>query len=135
MTQTLINRRARCRYKSPGQGREIMKLLTKEIVNRLKNYPLYSQDGKKKEAVVVAKFFLPLGAWTWYVMEANLNNNIAYGITVNGSGECEYGYFSLTELQELRATKLGLSVERDIAFEPTKLADLDNEFVQKFLTR
>ena len=112
-----------------------MKLLTKGIVNRLKNYPLYSQDGKKKEAVAVAKFFLPLGAWTWFVMEANLDNNIAYGITVNGSGECEFGYFSLTELQELRATRFMLPVERDIAFEPTKLADLDNEFVQKFLTR
>lgn len=112
-----------------------MKLLTKEIVNQLKNYPLYSQDGKKKEAVAVAKFFLPLGAWTWFVMEANLDNNIAYGITVNGSGECEYGYFSLKELKELRVTRFRLTVERDIAFEPTKLADIDNKFVQKFLTR
>ena len=112
-----------------------MKLLTKEIVKRLEAYPLYSQDGKGKEAVAVAKFFLPLGAWTWYVMEANLHDNIAYGITVNGGGECEFGYFSLTELQQLRATQFRLPVERDIAFEPTKLSDLDNDFVQKFLTR
>ena len=112
-----------------------MELLTKEIVKRLENYPLYSQEGKKKDAVVVAKFFLPLGAWTWYVMEANLHDNILYGVIVNGSGECEYWYFSLTELQELRATRFRLPVERDIAFKPTKLADLDNEFVQKFLTR
>ena len=112
-----------------------MKLLTKEIVNRLKKYPLYSQDGKKKEAVAVAKFFLPLGSWTWFVLEADLDENIAYGIVVNGGGECEYGYFSLTELQELRVTQFRLPVERDISFKPTKLADLDNEFVQKFLTR
>ena len=33
VVQTLINRRARCRYKSPGQGREIMKSKEVRIVN------------------------------------------------------------------------------------------------------
>lgn len=110
-----------------------MKLVTKEIANKLANYPLYSQDGKKKEAIAVAKFFLCIGAWTWFIMEADLNQNLAYGITVNGQGECEYGYISLDELQGLNVR--GLTVERDLAFEPTKLSDLDNEYVKKFLNQ
>lgn len=39
-----------------------MKLITKEIKKRLEKYPLYSQDGKKEEAICQAKFFLCVGA-------------------------------------------------------------------------
>lgn len=46
-----------------------MKLITKEIANRLAKYPIYSQDGKKKDATIVCKFFL--ASYTWYVLEAN----------------------------------------------------------------
>lgn len=37
-----------------------MKLITKEIKKRLENYPLYSQDGKKEDAICQAKFFFVL---------------------------------------------------------------------------
>lgn len=108
-----------------------MKLVTKEISNRLAKYPLYSQDGKKKEAIAVAKFFICVGAWTWFIMEADLNQNLAYGIIVNGQGECEYGYISLEELQNLNVK--GLTVERDLSFKPTKLSDIDNVYVKNFI--
>jgi hypothetical protein len=75
-----------------------MKLITKEIKKRLEKYPLYSQDGKKEEAICQAKFFLCVGAWSWFILEADLENNIAYGITINGSGEGEYGYTSLNRV-------------------------------------
>lgn len=108
-----------------------MKLVTKEISNRLAKYPLYSQDGKKKEAIAVAKFFICVGAWTWFIMEADLNQNLAYGIIVNCQGECEYGYISLEELQSLNVK--GLTVERDLSFKPTKLSDIDNVYVKNFI--
>lgn len=45
-----------------------MKLITKEIKKRLEKYPLYSQDGKKEEAICQAKFFLCVGAWSWFIL-------------------------------------------------------------------
>lgn len=110
-----------------------MKLFTEEIKKKIAEYPLYSQDGKRKEAVAVAKLFLPQGAWTWYITEANLETGELYGICVNGEGDAEYGYFSLQELTTIR-TRLGLGIERDTAFEPTQLKDIDDENVKKFLS-
>ncbi len=94
-----------------------MELMTPEVEEIIKNYPLYSQDSKKGEAVVVCKYFLPIGCWTWYVLEGNRQTDGDYhlfGIVINGEGEREYGYFMLSELQELRVTRLGLKVERDL---------------------
>ena len=63
-----------------------MKLVTKEVEKRLQKYPLYSQDGKKKEAICVVKFFMCGVNYTWYVLEADLENKILFGITINTSG-------------------------------------------------
>ena len=109
-----------------------MKLITKEIATRLEKYPLYSQDGKKQHAICLAKFFL--GAWTWYIIEANLDEGLAFGITIPSNGEAEYGYISLSELQSVR-TKLGLTVERDTFFTPTQLKDIEDEYLQTFLKK
>lgn len=110
-----------------------MKVFTEEIKKQLEKYPLYSQDGKRKEAVAVVKLFLPQGAWTWYVMEANLETGELFGICVNGEGDVEYGYFSLQELTSIR-TRLGLGIERDASFKPTQLKDIDDANVKKFLS-
>ena len=111
-----------------------MKLVTKEVEKRLQEYPLYSQDGKKKDAICVVKFFMCMVNWTWYVLEANLDDQIAYGITINGHGEGEYGYFSLAELQTVK-NKFGLGVERDIAFEPTELSKIEDDQLKDFLDK
>ena len=47
-----------------------MKLVTKEIERKFEKYPLYSQDGKGDDAIVICKFFNPYGAESWYVLEA-----------------------------------------------------------------
>ena len=110
-----------------------MKLLTKQLQSELAKYPLYSQDGKGSDAVAVAKFFLCAGAWTWYVLEADLQTNEMFGIVINVQGEGEYGYFSLAELESIR-TKWGAQVERDIYFAPGKLSGItDDPYLQKFL--
>ena len=111
-----------------------MKLITKEIEKRLEKYPLYSQDGKKEDAICLAKFVICVGTWSWYILEANLDEGIAYGIAITGNGEGEYGYINLSELQGLR-TKSGIAMERDIFFAPTPLKDIDDEYLQSFLRK
>lgn len=109
-----------------------MKLITKSIEKQLQKYPIYSQDGKKKDAVCVVKFFMCGVNYTWYILEADLDNKELFGITINSYGEAEYGYISLTELETVR-NRWGLGVERDKYFEPTKLADINDEVLQEFL--
>ena len=111
-----------------------MKLITKEVEKRFNNYPLYSQDGKGKDAVCVVKFFMCGVNWTWYILEANLEEGIAYGITINPSGEGEYGYVSIPELQTVK-NSWGLGVERDRCFGPVKLSEIEDSYLQKFLDK
>ncbi|ATB69051.1 hypothetical protein SJPD1_0939 [Sulfurospirillum diekertiae] len=96
-----------------------MKLLTKELEAKLP--PLYSQDGRGDEAIALVKFFTPDSSWTWYATEYDAKERIFFGL-VDGF-EMELGYFSLDELQSIKGS-LGLSVERDIYFSPTKLSTL-----------
>ena len=80
-----------------------MQLMTQEIEQRLKDYPLYSQDGKGDEAQVVVKYFNPVGAGTWYVLEGEKQENgdyLFFGFVE--LLEAEYGYFSLSELESIQ---------------------------------
>lgn len=45
------------------------KLLTSAIKNAARKFPLGSQDGKRGEALVLARFFTPASAYTWYMLE------------------------------------------------------------------
>ncbi|WNZ00178.1 DUF2958 domain-containing protein [Sulfurospirillum sp. 'SP'] len=96
-----------------------MKLLTKELEVKLP--PLYSQDGKGYEAIALAKFFTPDSNWSWYVTEYDPVERVCFGL-VEGF-EKELGYFSLDELESIKGP-LGLAIERDIYFEPTKIKEL-----------
>lgn len=103
-----------------------MKLITKQIEKRFEKYPLYSQDGKGNNAVIICKYFL--AGWTWYVLEAQKQADgdyLFYGI-VDGI-ERERGYFRLSELQSLRVWGC-LKVERDMYFDPVKVADCNELF-------
>jgi len=81
-----------------------MKLLTKSIEKELAKYPLYSQQSKGEDAEVICKFFSPVGAFTWYVLEGEkqINDYLFFGIVINNQLEREYGYFSLSELESIR---------------------------------
>ncbi len=119
-----------------------MKLLTKKIAETIP--ALYAQDGKKDEAVVYAKYFSPYSDWTWYVLEGgsvaeafnegdkNSYDYEFFGIVVGF--EVEYGYFTLSELEEAKRGDLPL-VERDLYFKPTKLKDISDARLQEFLKR
>jgi len=96
-----------------------MKLLTKA---NLKALPaIGSTEGKGFDAVAKVKFFTPDGNWTWYGVEYDANEKLFYGL-VDGF-EMELGYFSLTELENIKGP-FGLPVERDRYFDATPLSEI-----------
>lgn len=106
-----------------------MKLITKALEKTFAKYPLYSQDGKGNDAVVIAKFFLPGSGFTWYVTEAEKQTNGDYMFFGYVEGlDSELGYFTLSQLQNVRG-RFGLRVERDMYFNngKTTLAQVKRE--------
>ena len=82
---------------------------------------LYEMEDKK-DPLCHIKLFTPDANWTWYVIElSKTNRDICYGY-VKGL-ENEMGYFSLNELRSIKGS-LGLTVERDLLFEPTVLSKI-----------
>lgn len=106
-----------------------MKLITKALEKTFAKYPLYSQDGKGNDAVVIAKFFLPGSGFTWYVTETEKQTNGDYMFFGYVEGlDSELGYFTLSQLQNVRG-RFGLRVERDMYFNngKTTLAQVKRE--------
>lgn len=94
-----------------------MKLLTQELEEKFKQYPLGSQDGKMGNAELIAKFFNPTGVGTWYITEGNRLENGDYemfGYCHLGDDEfAEFGSILLSELENIELP-LGLSIEQDL---------------------
>ena len=95
-----------------------MKLLTEELRKKLP--PLYSQDGKGGKAIAYCKFFTPDSAFTWWALEFD-GDDTFFGL-VDGQFK-ELGYFSLEELESVRGP-LGLTIERDLYWEPKTLEEI-----------
>lgn len=106
-----------------------MKLLTKEIMRRLLR--LGATDGGKGEQVVQVKLFCPWSNWTWYVLEADPqeNDDVLFFGLVKGH-ESELGYFSLRELENLRGPG-GLRIERDRYYDPRTLKEAAPDFCER----
>lgn len=101
-----------------------MKFITEELKKALLKYPHGSQDQKGWDAIVIAKFFTPYSSWTWYVLEYDAENddntfNIMYWLV--DWIECEYGSFSLQEMEETMTKFWCHAVERDLYFPIAKL--------------
>ena len=94
-----------------------MKLLTKDIEEKLKEYPLGSQDGKLGNSKVIAKFFNPTGVGTWYIIEGKLLENgdaEMFGYCHLGDDElAEFGTVVLSELESIQLP-MGMTIERDL---------------------
>ena len=95
-----------------------MDLLPPNVRAALARFPLYSQKGRGKDAVVIVKYFFPAGRYTLFVTEAEFDGDDArlFGWCVSpfGPDEDEWGYASLAELRTLRVR--GLTIERDLHF-------------------
>ena len=91
-----------------------MKLITKEIEEKLLNSPIGSTDGKGKDAEVIVKYFNPIGSGTWLITEGERQPDgdwLLFGYC--NIFDWEWGYVLLSELQNVRLP-LGLTLERDL---------------------
>lgn len=114
------------------------RFMTSSLEETLKDYPLYSQDNRKRNAVCLMLF--TIGNVRWYILEGEKTNNdfTLYGIVV-GLCETEYGYISLNELSQVSmdANRFGLGtlyVERDLNFKPRAIGEIEDEELQSFLS-
>ena len=100
------------------------RLLTKTLADKLPAQ--YATEGMPlAEKMAIIKFFTPAGSWTWYGIEFDPEIRCFFGL-VDGF-ECEFGYFSLDELESM-----GGAINRDLHFRPTKIKDLP-EYRNKIL--
>ena len=103
-----------------------MKLLTQEILKKLP--PLYANEEKSfAETKVIAKFFFPAGASSWYATEFDPEEGLFFGFANLGDDQmAELGYFRLAELEEFKSARFPcLKIERDKFWDSeTSLADV-----------
>lgn len=92
-----------------------MQLMTAELRERIPG--LYCTECED-DPLVHARFFTPDASWTWYVIEFD-GEDVCFGYVVGHYPEL--GYFSLDEIESVRGP-LGLPVERDRHFAPTRLS-------------
>lgn len=90
-----------------------MKLFTKAIEAKAQDQYKLGADMEKQ--VIIAKFFNPAGAGTWYLMNMDPNDS-DYCWGVVDLFEVVVGSFSKSELENYKG-KFGLGIERDLHFE------------------
>jgi hypothetical protein len=107
-----------------------MKLMTKAIEAALP--ALYSTDGlPAAERKVVAKFFNPVGRWTWFVLEGEKTADGWEFFGLVDGHEREFGGFTLRELEAVKLP-FGLGIERDISWNPTTtLAEVERRLDER----
>lgn len=98
-----------------------MKLLTPELIKRFEE--VGSQENKT-DPIIIAKFFNPTGAGTWYATEYDPKSEMFFGfVSIFGDYNDELGYFSLEELESYVGT-FGLGIERDLYFTEKPLSEV-----------
>lgn len=100
-----------------------MNLLTEELIQQFPK--LYTTDHLPPDKVrIIAKFFYPRSAATWYATEYDPENRLFFGYVNLGDPQCaELGYFSLDELEDFKDS-LGLGIERDEHFREHYLSEV-----------
>lgn len=101
-----------------------MQLMTKELEKRFAEVGCQSEEN---DPLIVAKYFNPCGAGTWYATEYDPERKEFYGyVSIFGDINDEWGYFSLAELEEYKGP-LGIGLERDLYFDETRASKLIKE--------
>ena len=114
-----------------------MELMNDELRKKFEQYPLGSQDGKGFDAVCIAKYFV--GNCTWLATEAEFDDEneevLLYGYADLGLGpDCsEWGYFSLSELEDVAVPPYGLKVERDLYADGKTVRQLCDEIGLEYI--
>ena len=119
------------------------RLLTSELLETLANYPLYSQEHKKVGELFAVALFR-IGCIRWYVLEGNAEcDRFTFFTLVCGmADDPELGYTDAGELAGIAVDVspygipgISLKVERVEDFKPCRLADIEDEDVQKYVAR
>jgi len=98
-----------------------MKLMTAELEKR---FAKVGSQENVKDPVIIAKFFNPGGAGTWYATEYDPKDEMFFGyVSIFGDWNDEWGYFSLAELESFHGT-LGLGIERDLYWTEQKASSV-----------
>jgi hypothetical protein len=101
-----------------------VKLLTKRLAKRFKE--IGSQEDAQ-DPIIVAKFFYPAGAGTWYATEYDPSTRTFFGyVSIFGDWNDEWGSFSLEELQTFKG-RFGLGIERDLYFREQPASQVINK--------
>jgi len=95
------------------------KLPTDDLKNSL---PGFRMQEFAEDPLVHAVFFFPGSGWTWFVTEGQPSEGdfIFFGYVIGL--ESEWGYFALSELEEIDIH--GIRVERIRDFKPTPISEL-----------
>ena len=89
-----------------------MKLMTQEIRNKMP--AIRGTDGKDDADIpIIVKYFYPVGSATWFITEADFENDLLFGLCDLGMGTPELGYVRLSELEGVEGPS-GLGIERDL---------------------
>ncbi|HHT9136978.1 MAG TPA: DUF2958 domain-containing protein [Candidatus Wunengus sp. YC60] len=98
-----------------------MQLLTKEL---LQKFAKIGRQEDSKDPIVIAKFFNPAGAGTWYATEYDPSTREFFGyVSIFGDWNDEWGSFSLAELESYRGP-MGLGIERDRYFDEQPISQV-----------
>lgn len=100
-----------------------MKLMTKEIENALSKQKggLYAQDGLGMKSKIIVKYFNPCGRGTWLITAGEKQADgdwLLFGYVELLVGE--WGYVTLSELENIVIPPFGMKIERDITIKPNK---------------
>lgn len=119
------------------------RLLTSELLEALKNYPLYSQEHTSAPDLMAVALFR-IGCIRWYVLEGNAEGDrFTFFTLVCGMADGpELGYTDAEELASVavNAAPYGmpgilLQVEQVEGFKPCRLADIDDDDVKRYIAR
>lgn len=101
-----------------------MKLLSESLKKQIP--ALYStEDVPLSEKTAVVKFFNPMGAGTWYVIEGDESAGDFLFFGLVDLHEMEFGYFCLSELESVNLP-FGMKIERDLNFSGERISALLN---------
>lgn len=93
----------------------------KQLQNLL---PLLDTASNTPDPIVPVKLFMPDGPGTWYLIEFDPEERIAFCYADIGLPGCaELGYTSLDEIESIRGV-LGLPVEQDKFWKPCPLSEV-----------
>ena len=99
-----------------------MELLTKELEKRFKE--VGSQENVK-DPIVIAKYFNPCGAGTWWATEYDPERKVFFGYaSIFGDHNDEWGTFALDELKDYKGP-MGIGIERDLYCGEQKISEFE----------